>query len=149
MYSLLVSNLSIAIISFSWELLCPSKSTLLLYKRLCRTISKAWWAGRDLNPHELFTQRILSPHCLPIPAPARVHGGAYEICTRVQGFADPCLTPRPTRHTRLLYQRETELEASLAKFNRHHHRCCRADHWFERLERYMFSYLCFHTRHCQ
>ncbi len=24
-------------------------------------------------------------------------GGAYEIRTRVQGFADPCLTPRPTR----------------------------------------------------
>src|SRR5437763_1121530 len=25
-------------------------------------------------------------------------GGAYGIRTRVQGFADPCLTTRPTRH---------------------------------------------------
>ena len=25
------------------------------------------------------------------------YGGAYEIRTRVQGFADLCLTPRPTR----------------------------------------------------
>lgn len=31
-------------------------------------------------------------------------GGAYEIRTRVIGFADPCLTPRPTRqNTKLLY----------------------------------------------
>jgi hypothetical protein len=25
-------------------------------------------------------------------------GGAYRSRTGVQGFADPCLTPRPTRH---------------------------------------------------
>jgi hypothetical protein len=31
------------------------------------------------------------------------HGGAYEIRTRVQGFADPCLTPRPTRHDKGYY----------------------------------------------
>ncbi len=29
-------------------------------------------------------------------------GGAYEIRTRVQGFADPCLTPRPTRRNYFL-----------------------------------------------
>lgn len=30
-------------------------------------------------------------------------GGAYRSRTGVAGFADPCLTPRPTRHIMLYY----------------------------------------------
>jgi hypothetical protein len=50
---------------------------------------------RTLKPYR---QRILSPQRIPIPPLARKFGGANEIRTRVQGFADPCLTPRPSRH---------------------------------------------------
>ncbi len=58
---------------------------------------KIWWARWDLNPQGLCSQQILSLSRIPIPPLAHI-GGAYEIRTRVQGFADPCLTPRPTRH---------------------------------------------------
>lgn len=63
-----------------------------------------WCAGRDLNPHAVVGQGILSPSCLPIPPPAQKnnYGGTDEICTRVRGFADHCLTPRPPRHHRLI-----------------------------------------------
>ena len=53
---------------------------------------------RTLKP---FGQRILSPPRIPVPPLALIHldyfGGADEIRTRVQGFADLCLTPRPPR----------------------------------------------------
>jgi hypothetical protein len=58
-----------------------------------------WWARRDLNPQGLFNQRILSPPRIPIPPLAlELRGGTDEIRTRVNGFADRCLTPRPPRH---------------------------------------------------
>lgn len=50
-----------------------------------------------MNPQGCLDQRILSPSRIPVPPLAR--GGAYGIRTRVLGFADPCLTPRPRRRT--------------------------------------------------
>lgn len=45
-------------------------------------------------------QEILSLSCLPIPPPAQewlVPGGTYGSRTRLQGFADLCVTAPPTR----------------------------------------------------
>lgn len=40
-------------------------------KRLLdRSLIDIWCAGRDLNPHGLFSHDILSVACLPIPSPA-------------------------------------------------------------------------------
>lgn len=54
--------------------------------------------GEGLEPSRPFGQQILSLSWLPVTTPARIeNGGAYGIRTRVKGFADPYLTPRPTR----------------------------------------------------
>jgi hypothetical protein len=49
---------------------------------------------RDSNPQALSATDFKSA---AYTNSATRPGGAYEIRTRVQGFADPCLTPRPTR----------------------------------------------------
>ncbi len=63
--------------------------------------------GAGIEPARPFGHSILSAARLPVTTPARlfflIFGGAYEIRTRVLGFADPCLTPRPTRHVRIDY----------------------------------------------
>jgi hypothetical protein len=64
-----------------------------------------------------FGHSILSAERIPIPPLARFSvkfilfvyfGGAYEICTRVQAFAEPCLTTRPTRHYRHIINYSSE-----------------------------------------
>lgn len=47
----------------------PKKKSLV--RATILILINCWWARWDLNPHELFTQQILSLHCLPIPALAR------------------------------------------------------------------------------
>ena len=66
-----------------------------------------WCAERELNPHGLFGQEILSLSCLPIPPSAHDYeinliGGTYGSRTRLQGFADLCVTAPPTRHPRFI-----------------------------------------------
>src|SRR5437016_3842744 len=66
--------------------------------------SKIWWARRDLNPHGVSPQRILSPPRLPVPTLARedvwgrgdrrrglrgYHGGDGRIRTAGWGFCRP------------------------------------------------------------
>lgn len=73
---------------------------MILLKKTLKGLYNFWWERRDSNPQAL-RQRILSPSCIPIPPLS--HGGAYRSRTGVAGFADPCLTPRPTRHIMLYY----------------------------------------------
>ena len=59
-----------------------------------------WCRGRDLNPHDRYGQRILSPSRLPIPPPRQPDikmEAAPGIEPGNKGFAGPCLTTWPRR----------------------------------------------------
>ena len=97
-------------VRFSWSVRLAIRAdltfSLCLIKRktggaITRSgFSLGWCRGRDLNPHDRYGQRILSPSRLPIPPPRQPDikmEAAPGIEPGNKGFAGPCLTTWPRR----------------------------------------------------
>ena len=58
---------------------------------MCSIILR-WWGRRDLNPHGINSQRILSPLRLPVPPRPHFNGGSDQIRTDGHRVAVYCLS---------------------------------------------------------